>query len=219
LATLHAAPFEFADVNLVNANLPFTFTNNGGTSGTISMMSAPVTFNFTTQSGLSTVDHQATLTLQISSAFPPGTPSTFTPASSFGPVLDQPIPNLMTMSIIEDGTGLNLLTMQFTGDLIGRANTPNASLSGADNTGQAVQFTSSFGSFMQPGNSFLLGLGTITPVFSLGAGGFVNSFSSNMNGQFTANFSPVPEPAAAVLFGLGVAGAAFVRFRRFIRLG
>ncbi len=126
----------------------------------------------------------------------------------------------MTMSIIENGTGLNLLTMQFTGDLIGRANTPNASLSGAASTGQAVQFTSSFGSFMQPGNSFVLGLGTITPVFSLGAGGFLSSFSSNMNGQFTANFSSaVPEPAASVLFGLGIAGAAFVRFRRFIRLG
>jgi len=215
---LQAAPFEFADVNLVNANLPFSFTNNGGTSGTLSMVSAPVTFNFTTQSGLSTADHQATMTLQIINAFPPGTPSTFTPATAFGPVLDQPIPNLMTLSITEVGTGLNLLSMNFTGDLIGRANTPNGSLSGADNTGQAVLFTSSFGSFTQPGNSFVLGLGTITPFLSLGPGGFVNSFNANVNGQFTANFSPVPEPAASVLFGLGIAGAAFFRIRRFTRL-
>jgi hypothetical protein len=220
LGTLKADPFEFADVNLVDANTPFSFTNNGGTSGTISMLSAPVTFNFTTQSGLSTTDHQATMTIQISSSFPPGTPSTFTPGSSFGSILDQPIPNLMTMSIIENGTGLNLLTMQFTGDIIGRANTPNGSLSGADNTGQAVQFSSSLGNFMQPGNSFVFGLGTITPSLSLGSGNFLASFTSNINGQFTGNFtSAVPEPAASVLFGLGVAGAALFRFRRFTRLG
>jgi len=219
LAVIQAAPFEFADVNLLNANSPFIFTNNGGTSGSISILSAPVTFNFTSQSGLSTVDHQATMTLQISSAFPPGTPSTFTPGSLFGPVIDQPIPNLMSLSITEIGTGANLLTMLFTGDIVGRNGTPNASLSGADNTGQAVQFSSAFGSFLQPGNSFVLGLGTVSPVFTLGPGGFVNSFSSNVNGQFTANFSTVPEPASSVLFGLGIAAAAIVRFRRFSRLG
>jgi PEP-CTERM motif len=219
LAVIQAAPFEFADVNLLNANLPFTFTNNGGTSGTVSILSAPVTFNFTTQSGLSTVDHQATLTLQISSAFPPGTPSTFTPGSQFGPVIDQPLPNLMSLSITEVGTGANLLTMLFTGDIVGRAGTPNGNLSGADNTGQAVQFSSAFGSFLQPGNSFVLGLGTITPGLTLGPGNFLNSFTSNINGQFTANFSTVPEPAATVLFGLGIAAAAIVRVRRFSRLG
>jgi hypothetical protein len=204
-----AAPFEFANFNLLNANQPFSFTNNGGTSGTISAVSAPMTFNFTTQSGLSTADHQATLTITSG----PGVPSTFVPATSLGALVDQPITTLTTLTITENGTGLNLLTMIFNGDIVGRSGGPNADLSGADSTGQIVLFSSAFGLFGPTGNSFDLGLATISPALSIGPGGFLNTFASNIDGQFTANFA-VPEPGSSVLLlatGLTALGLVAVR--------
>jgi len=52
---------------------------------------------------------------------------------------------------------------------------------------------------------------------SVGPGGFLNSFNSNLNGQFTvdsAGFTIVPEPASAALFGIGILAIAARGLRR-----
>lgn len=192
-----ATPFEFANFRLLNADQPFSFTNNGGTSASIIAVDVPVIFDFTSQSGLSTADHPALLS--ISNA-------TTTPASSLGSILDQPISNATTLTIIDSGTGMNLLTMVFTGDIIGPSSGPNASLLGAESTGQTVTFSSSFASFTQTANSYNLGLATISPSLSIGPGSFLNSFVANIGGQFTTDSSSVfvPEPSSAVLIAIAL---------------
>ena len=212
---LQAAPTQFATFNLVTTNQPFTFTNNGGTSGNISAVNVPVLFDFTIGTGLPTGDH-ATLNLST-----PGGPSTFTPASG-GSTDVQPISNPTTLRILEDGTGKNLLTLLFTGNITGTDGGTTASLSGTDASGNLVAFTSDFGTFTQPGNSYNLSLTTVNPRLSIGPGGFLNSFIANISGSFTANFTPaapppplVPEPGSiALLTGMGAVGAAFLRRRK-----
>lgn len=196
-----AVPIEFANVNLLNANQPISFTNNGGVSGTIKGVNIPVTFTFTSQSGLSTADHLATLSLNAANVV------TATPAVALGGgVIDQPIVSPTTLAIIENGTGKNLLTMAFTGDLIGQLSGPNASLSGAQVNGNTVNYTSDFGLFGATDKSFILGLATISPELLVGAGGFLANFIANINGQFSANFTPVPEPASVLMFAVGLVG-------------
>jgi hypothetical protein len=193
-----ATPIEFADFHLLNANQSLSFTNNGGTSASITAASVPVIFDFTAQSGLSTADHNGILTIS-------NTPTT-TPASSFdgGLILDQPISVLTTLSIIENGTGKDLLTMSFTGNLVGESGSPDASLLGAESSGQIVAFSSSFATFSGSSESYNLGLDTISPSLSLGAGGFLSSFAANIDGQFTAGITPIPEPSSAILFAIGL---------------
>jgi hypothetical protein len=214
---VHAAPITFANFNETVSNTPFAFTNNGGTSGTISYNSAtPITFNFTAPTGLSTADRTATLSISAG-------PSTFTPGFPLGAgVLDQPISNLVTLKITEVGgpnPGANLLTMMFTGDITGRAGGSIASLQGADNTGQVVIFSSDLLTFAQPGNSYILGLSQITPGLSLGAGNFLNSFLANINGQFSANIiAGVPAPTSVAMFGTGIVAASVLTLRQRKRL-
>jgi hypothetical protein len=199
-----AALFQFADFHLINANQPLSLTNNAGTSATLQALSVPVVFNFTTQSGLSTVDRNAILTVNPASA-------TITPATVSGSLLDQPI-NPLSFSIIESGTGKNLLTMTPTsGDLVGLSNSVTGSLGGT----KTNVYTSDYATFSSSANeSFNLGLGTISPLLSVGPGGFLNSFVANVNGQFsadTAGFTPkIPEPASAALAGVGVLSIAVV---------
>ena len=202
-STAEAVPIEFANFNLLNANQPLTFTNNDGASGTIAALGVPITFNFTSQSGLSTSDHAATLTLNAL-----GTTTTVPATALGGGHLDQPFGSTIVLSIIENGTGNNLLTMNFTGDLVGRSGGPNGGLSGADVTGQVVSFTSDFGFFAATEQSFILGLATISPALSIGPGGFLNSFAANVNGQFSADFTPVPEPASVAMLAVGLLGVA-----------
>lgn len=201
-ASASAAPVEFADFNSPANGQAFRFTNNGGTSGSISVASAPINFNFTAATGLSTADRSALLTI---------TGNTFTPATALGGgFIDQPISNISTLSITSGGQ--NLLTMTFTGDIIGR--NANASLLGSDTSGQVVQFTSDFLTFQQPGNSYNLSLAAISPNLSIGAGGFLNSFLASINGQFTANIVSVPAPGSIAMFGTGIAAALVVATQR-----
>jgi hypothetical protein len=201
-AASHAAQFELGSFHLLNANQPLTFTNNAAISGSLSAISVPVIFNFTTQSGLSTVDRPATLTIN-----PVGTAATTTPAIVAGNLIDQPI-NPLKFSIIETATGKNLLTMSSsTGDIIGSNGALNSNLSGT----HSGVFSTDFGTFNPTSDqSFDLGLTTMTGAVGAGPGGFLNSFTANLNGQFSVNsgFIPTPEPATIVLFGLGLASCA-----------
>jgi hypothetical protein len=196
-----AAPIQFADFHLVNATQPLSFTNNGGVSATLQAISVPVVFNFTTQSGLPTVDHTATLTI---SPLP-----TNLPAIVAGTLLDQPFHSL-DLSITESGTGKNLLTMSSTaGDLVGFSGGVTGSVSGMNTS----VYTSDFGSFNSPASqSYNLGLATLSVPLSVGPGGFLNSFAANVNGQFSVDsggFTPkLPEPATAALFGMGALAVA-----------
>lgn len=205
-----AAPIELGSFHVLNANQPLSFTNNAGTSGTLTATNVAVIFNYTVQSGLATTDHSATLTIN-----PPGTLPTTTPETVSGNSLDQPI-NPLTFSIIENGTGKNLLSMSPAGsDLLGLNGTVDASLSGM-HTGV---FSSDFGTFSgSASESFNFGLATISPALSTGPGGFLNSFVANLNGQFSVDstgFTPVPEPASAGLLGLALLSQmAFVRQRK-----
>ena len=199
-----AAPIEFGDFHLVNATQPLSFTNNGGTSGTLQALNVPVVFNFTVQSGLPTVDHAATLTIN-----PPGTLPTTLAAIVSGTLLDQPI-HPLNLSITENGTGKNLLTMISTGgDLVGFNLGVTGSVSGMNTS----VYTSDFGTFNSPvSQSYNLGLATLNVPLSVGPGGFLNSFAANVNGQFSVDsggFTPkIPEPATAALFGMGALAVA-----------
>jgi hypothetical protein len=200
------AAYNFADFTELTGTRPFSFTNNGGTSGTISATSVPVTFNFTTPTGLPTTDRPATLTISTA-----GGPSTTTPATS-GTNDDQPINILTTLTITENSTGNKLLGMSFTGDILGKSSSPSAQLSGADTTGQTVTFTSDFLNFTAPGNSYAVSLASMNPALSIGPGGFLNSFLADLNGQFSGNAAAVPEPATVGL--LGLAPLTFLRRRQ-----
>ena len=89
-----------------------------------------------------------------------------------------------------------------------------------DTRGNIVAYTSDFGTFSQPGNAYDLSLSGITPTFSVGPGDFLNSFSANAGGSFTANFqanpsaSAVPEPASLTLLGIGALGLLGYGWRR-----
>ncbi|MGN6366798.1 MAG: PEP-CTERM sorting domain-containing protein [Phycisphaerae bacterium] len=199
-ASAHAAPIMFGTFTEPSAAQGFTYTNVGGAVSTISV-STPVDFEFTAPTGLTTIDHAATLTITC--------PAILTPASTAGfLVVDQPI-SLAILSIIENGTGKNLLTANFTGDITGKLNTHNADLSGDDTAGNTVTYSSDFLTFAgSPGSSFNLGLATLSPSLSIGPGGFLNSFIANIDGQFSAdNVSGggpgTPEPASLATLALG----------------
>jgi hypothetical protein len=197
------APIEFGNFHLLNATRLLSFTNNGGTSGTLQALSVPVIFDFTVQSGLPTIDHAATLTIN-----PVGTLPTTLPAIVAATLLDQPIRPL-DLSITENGTGKNLLTMISTGgDLVGFNGGVTASVSGMNSS----VYTSDFATFNSPiSQSYNLGLATLSVPLSVGPGGFLNSFTANVDGQFSfdGGLTPkLPEPATVALFGMGALAVA-----------
>jgi MYXO-CTERM domain-containing protein len=196
--TAPAATYNFATFNETSGARPFSFTNNGGISASISA-STPVTFNFTAPTGLSTADHNAILTISG--------PAITTHTTMSNGIFDQPINNIQTLSLIEVGTGKNLLTMNFVGELVGPPG-PNAQLSGTDSPGGVASFTSDFLTFTEPGNSYNLSFAAINPTLSGGQGGFLSSFNADLTGQFTGD--AIPEPGVLGLLGL----AAFPMLRR-----
>jgi len=214
--TADAAPYTFATFNVPTDGSPFSFTNNGGTSGTISSINVPVTFNFTSGTGLGNQDRAGFL--NISPVVPP---STTQPALVAGSLVDQPINQLekLTISSGAGGAGSNFLTLFFTGDITGFLGGNSAALSGSDNNPsnpRIVAYTSDFGTFTAPGNSYNLNLTSVAPVLSIGPGGFLNSFVADIGGQFSGNFiTAVPAPTSLIMYGTGLAATAVLaRFRR-----
>ncbi len=198
-AAAQAAMIGFANFHLLNATQPLSFTNNGGTSATLQALNVPIVFNYTSQSGLPTIDRAATLVIN-----PAGTANTTIPATAAGILLDQPV-QPVRFSIIENGTGKNLLSMLPTNsDLVGISGQGNASLSASS----AGVFSSDYATFSPTlTQSYNLGLATLNVPLAVGPGGFLNSFVANVGGQFSVDssgFTPkVPEPATAMLAGLG----------------
>jgi len=206
-------PYQFAQFHAPIGGQPFAFTNNGVGSASIGVVNAPVVFNFTAATGLSTADHAAFLNIS------PTTVSSNETAFTAGVLVDQPL-NLvdkLTITSGMNGTGIDYLTMTFTGDITGFLSGPVASILGADNNPanpRVVSYTTDFGFFEPPapGNSYNLGLQDIAPALSVGADGLLNSFVSNVAGQFSGNF--VPEPSSVVLSGCGIIGLGLVAIRR-----
>jgi hypothetical protein len=199
-ASSKAAPYEFAQFSAPAGGQLFTLTDNT-TSENIAADNIPVIFNFTAATGLSTKGHPAFLNIN------PVTVSSTLPAVTAGSLVDQPLNlvDILTLRSGMNGTGVDYLTMTFTGDIVGLLGGPGAGVLGADNNPKnlrIVTYTSDFGGFDgSGGNSYSLALQDISPPLSAGAGGFLAASASNITGQFSGG---LPEPASAVLFGVGV---------------
>jgi hypothetical protein len=140
IATAQSSPYNFAVFSDVAGSRPFSFTNDT-TFGQVSVVSAPVTFNFSAPTGLSTANRPATL--NISSGLT--SVATVTPASVSGATENQPIGGVTTtLALTEVSTGKNLLSMTFSGNLLGTTGGSSAQLSGSDGTSNLVTFTSDY---------------------------------------------------------------------------
>jgi len=199
-----AAALQFATFSQTTGN-PFQFTNNGGSSGSISGV-AQVKFNFTALAGQNTADRDATVTF---------TGTAVTPAVSGAGLAVQPINGANTIKIIENSTGLNLLTVVYNGSISGFLGSSNASLSSDTATGNIIAYYSDYLTLFN-GNpaSFLVGLPTVTPPLSIGPGGFLNSFTSNALGSFSGTFNAVPAPTSMAMFGTGIVATLALAKRR-----
>jgi len=211
-----AAPATFAQFTQAQTGSPFQFTNNT-TSATlgITTVTTPVNFNFL--SGPDTTSHAATLTLTAVTNAP--ATSTSIAGSNF---LDQAVngggnPNNDVLKITDNATGKTLLSLTFTGDILGFQNDSTAQLSGNSARGNTVTFSSDYGTFAAGANSYALGLTSINPVLAIGPGGFLNSFVSSVSGSFRSTFQPtgaVPEPASVAMFGTGLLATAVLASQR-----
>lgn len=209
-----AAPIQFASFVNDSGN-PFSYVYGGGTSASFSA-NTDVIFKFTAATGLGTQDRLATLSISGSTNNAAGsgdnTPNT---------LISQPINQVSSMVITEKSTGKLLLSMSFTGILSGAAGGPNASIIGATDIGDTVQFASDYLAFQVTGNSYLLNMPTVTPGLAISASKYIQSFTSNINGQFTA-IAAVPQPTSVVMFGTGMAATLLLarrNRRRFSRVG
>jgi hypothetical protein len=127
--------------------------------------------------------------------------------------LTQPISSTTTIQILRDvpasvgsGTRTNLLTAVINTnvtppDISGQLGA-NSTAFTASTSNQTIQYTSDFISFNaeEISRNLALAFSSVTPVYSLGCGGFVNSFSAAGAGTFAANPGPgfFPITAASV---------------------
>lgn len=218
-ATAHAGQTTFAQFTQAGAGTPFMFTNNGGTSGTVGIQSAStqVDFNFTTATGLSTATHEATLTLTAV------TNEAATSGTVFGTTYYNQAINggsggasADVLTITDNTTHQNLLTMSFTGTIVGQMGNSLASLTGnSDPAGgsNVVMYSSDYLNLsgLQP-SSYQIGLQALSVPFSLGAGSFLNSFMSSFTGSFQTSL--VPEPASIAMFGTGIFATIVLAWQR-----
>jgi hypothetical protein len=215
-APAQAAPVEFAKFVFATGS-DFSFTNNGSsaTLGTGSVLPT-VSFSFTDPLGNTTATFVATI------AFTGGTT---TPAGTVGSTVDQPINQTSTIKFTEIGgltPGANLLTVVYTGDLLGQVNTANIGLQSSSNINTLI-YSSDFlpASFFNNPQNFIVNLPTDgSNNITIGPGGFLNSFiASNAQGQFfTSLVTAVPEPTSMVMFGTGIAVTGLLAFRSRKRL-
>jgi len=182
----------------------YVWTNTAGVIGRLSS-SAQVNFQFTPASGQSTATHSATVTLTAMSTLA----ATQTPA---GP--DQPINVPSQLTIVDSGPShATLLSTTFTGDLL--------ALSTVAGPGTADLLTGSHATYVSPtfgAGYFTISPPNVTPNVLLngaiisgftGTGGVGDFFST-----ITATTQPVPEPASAAMFGVGVSTVGLLALGR-----
>lgn len=214
-ASAQASPTTFAQFTQAAPGTPFALNNavSFGQAG-IQGSSTQVYFNFTGASGQSTVVHNATLLLQAATSVPA------TSATLGGNTyLDQSInANNDVLTIIDNNTGKTLLSLTFTGDIVGKQNDTSASLSGSNDPvagGDTVTYSSQFVNFAPGVNSYLLGLTSISPSLSIGPGGFLNSFTSSITGSFAGTtLAAVPEPVSVAMFSTGILATVILATQR-----
>lgn len=205
LAMAGPAPAEAAAVQFATfqqtTGTPFHFDTALGTFAGVGQAK----FNFTLASGLSTVDRDATITLNAQAV---GN------VMSVGGILVQPIDGANVLSIIENSTNKNLLTMVFNGSITGFAGSSNATLSGDTAIGNIIAYSSDYLEILN-GNpaSYLIGLPTVTPTLSAGSN-YLSSFNSNASGSFSANINAVPAPTSMAMFGTGIVATLALAKRR-----
>jgi len=218
---LQAQTITFAQFIQRNGTNDFAFTNLG-TSATFETIpnGTPVIFLYQNIANLP-ADLQGPQNARVYV-----TASTATPAfqAAGDPPRDvQPFSGTFTIQIIRDtpasgGTGSqrNLLTAVITPD-----GTTQSSLAGDDlsdaaaytasDLRQTVVYSSDFLGFL-PTSQDNLGLtfSSVTPLLSIGAGGFLNSFTAAGTGTFASNNPPVYNPPTSA--GVSVGGRVFNGF-------
>jgi hypothetical protein len=203
---------QFVEANTGADANEFAYLDNGSDAQLASDAPIPVVFQFTMASGLP-ADLQgpqtATLTLHSATQSPAQVPG--------GTIADQPIGGdvnvpVNTLTIARttpaaEGTGqrTNLLTMIFTGDLIGKPGLSTPQLSGNADLGDEVSFTSDFLPAMSDGNFSLTFSSWITTADGNGLeldslGKYFQSATAAGTGTFAA--IAVPEPTSAPAVGL-----------------
>ncbi len=200
---------------------PFVLTDNT-TSATLTA-STQVNFEFLILGpGLPIDDQRATLSLTTSTTAPAVTVPT-----TNGVNIEQPFNGGLTLSIIRNSDGANLLSATSnTATLGGQQNARSAGLQASTNSTDNVVFTSQFLNFSRSQEralalafSSLLTRGTNGGLTLTGL--FVDSFTASGAGTFSAdNINVIPEPASMVMMGLGLAaipGLAIARRKRAAR--
>jgi hypothetical protein len=131
--------------------------------------------------------------------------------------LNQPLDKPLTITVTQDGTGVNLLTATVT--------TGPPLLAGTGHTGAVIasqpteDVTITSGVFSPSGQgAFTLSLGAITPALSFNpsVSNILNSFTASGSAVFSTA-AAVPEPTSIALLGLGCV-ALFGARRRFTRI-
>lgn len=212
-----AQSVTFAQVIQTLGGQDFTFTNNGGASGTFATVpgGTPVFFLYQNIVGLDPSlqgFQNARLTVVSSTTTQPG--------SLGGSSVDQPLNMVTTVQIIRDtpapvgnGSRTNLLTATFSQDIsnpvISGNNGGNSATLSATTPTQIVTFASDFITFFATTDRNLsLSFSSVNPPLMLGAGNFLANFTTAGTGTFASNPAPVPflPPTAA---NVSVGGRVF----------
>lgn len=200
----NAQSITFAQFFEQNGTNDFIFTNNFGSSGSFNTISggSQIVFQYQNISGLPADlngPQNATLTLNG---------STTTPAFLSNDRAVQPFDQTVTIQITRNspassgnGTRTNLLTAVILiagptySDLTGD-NGGNSAAYTASTPNQIINYTSDFIDFSAPTvtRNLALSFSSVSPVYSIGAGGFLNSFAAAGTGTFAANPGPLSTP-------------------------
>lgn len=137
----------------------------------------------------------------------------------------QPFNQTFTIQIIRDtaaqsgtGTRRNLLTAVITPNAGANSsltgdNQSDAAAYTASSATQNVSYSSSFLGFLPTSqNNLGLSFSSVNPLLSIGAGGFLNSFTAAGTGTFASNPSPVFNPPTAA--GVTIGGQVFNAYGR-----